>query len=716
MIVNTTLSQDAEYLGDIQEHRVGIDKSNIDFIATLLTSNLYSRPLESFLRETVANAYDSHVEAGTPEHILLLIEDVSYCTYRFSIRDYGVGVSPERFEAIYKYIGSSTKRQSNDYIGMFGIGRFSCLSCADTAHITSYYNNVKYSYVMYKNGGGINIDKISETEGEFKNGLEVSVEKNVLSVHDVITALNKLCLFDKLYISYKGDNYRLRHAVDSFNERKLTHYKTFSRCSLLFNHHNYFRVGNVLYDNNEPGLCTVDGIIVNLPIGTVDITPNREELQYTDYTRTEIASRFLSVKEEFQEIINSLIAGNMTLREYADAVVLNNCFRVRESGDHDNDFLSINMSDVSLDESRLTIDGEALPKEYSHFLNDVKYLGISKDFVYKSIYKLGYSRSFSTEIKYLLAGKYDIIQKADNITKQVTFFYHTSSIQRNTVILVQDGLNKWKNAIIEYLKAGDSHAFNVEECIDFTFKHLPIATMANSNVPEWYIKTYKETQKAKRKKADSDKIPIRLYGKYGYSQSYLSNLPSDGLVIYSAHVANSEDKPLRDLGGYLLQLHSIAAVITIKSEYIKLLEQDRRFLKLENFLYIKNKSLSKLATAQKILRKFHSVQLTGFSHISLGAIPIYMEFTKKYEAEITCIRYANTNSTIADIMQYYEEKGWLNPYDLSYFSLSEKDVEALHGWNDLISRKSELIQALAFRKYGRLPKIGLSPVKAPKLI
>jgi DNA topoisomerase VI subunit B len=155
MILNTKLSHDAEYLGDVQENRVGIDKSNIDFITTLLTSNLYSKPLESFLRETVANAYDSHVEAGTNEHILILIQDTNqYKTYRISVRDYGTGVSPERFDKIYKNIGSSTKRQSNDFIGMFGIGRFSCLSCADVAQITSYYNGKKYSYVMYKNGGG----------------------------------------------------------------------------------------------------------------------------------------------------------------------------------------------------------------------------------------------------------------------------------------------------------------------------------------------------------------------------------------------------------------------------------------------------------------------------------------------------------------------------------------------------------------------------------
>lgn len=115
------------------ENQVGIDARNVDFLATLLTSNLYSNPLHSFLRETIANAWDSHVEANnTDTPVILLIEETdkeessylnNYTTrfsYRLSIRDFGTGLSKERFETIYKNIGSSTKRDSNDYIGAFG--------------------------------------------------------------------------------------------------------------------------------------------------------------------------------------------------------------------------------------------------------------------------------------------------------------------------------------------------------------------------------------------------------------------------------------------------------------------------------------------------------------------------------------------------------------------------------------------------------------------
>lgn len=121
MIINQEQSQ-ATVVGEIQNNRVGIDVNNINFITSLLTSNLYSLPIESFLRETIANAWDSQVEANNINTPILVritqIEDTYDAT--ISIRDYGTGLSPQRFNEIYKNIGSSTKRDSNDYIGALG--------------------------------------------------------------------------------------------------------------------------------------------------------------------------------------------------------------------------------------------------------------------------------------------------------------------------------------------------------------------------------------------------------------------------------------------------------------------------------------------------------------------------------------------------------------------------------------------------------------------
>ena len=120
MILNQEQSQ-ASIVGEVQSNKVGIDVNNINFITNLLTSNLYSKPIQSFLRETVANAWDSQVEAGnTNTPILIKIDSINDNDIEIAVRDYGTGLSPERFDEIYKNIGSSTKRLSNSYIGALG--------------------------------------------------------------------------------------------------------------------------------------------------------------------------------------------------------------------------------------------------------------------------------------------------------------------------------------------------------------------------------------------------------------------------------------------------------------------------------------------------------------------------------------------------------------------------------------------------------------------
>ena len=710
MILNTELSHDAEYLGDVQENRVGIDKSNLDFITTLLTSNLYSKPLESFFRETVANAYDSHVEAGTNEHILILIQDTNqYKTYRISIRDYGTGVSPERFDKIYKNIGSSTKRQSNDFIGMFGIGRFSCLSCADVAHITSYYNGKKYSYVMYKNGGGINIDQLSVTEGDFKNGLEVSIEKYIYNNNDLVKAIRGLCLFDRLHISYNGNNSTISSKVADFNDRKITHFNTFSRCSLLQGS-NFFKVGNVIYDCDKDWLNTQDSLIIDLPIGSVDITPNREALQFTDFTNNNIKARIAAVKQELQDIVNSHINGNMTLSKFCSSFVFPSSYVIVEKDEQ----ISIDRDDVQVDFSPITLDGEKLPEGYVKFLNSSKYLGIDKTFIHKVINNsYRNKRAFYPIFKDLILDRFDLIDKADKVTKQVTSQYTIENITNTTVILVYGGLDSFKNSIEDYV-TGDldkSDNVNVRECIDFTFRRIPIKVMSNDSVPHSYVEAYKAEQRNKRKKVDTGEVPMRAYHTYGYNIEHLSDLPNKGLVIYSTHT--QDDSTLKHISDLVSHTSGLARVITVKSEYTKLLEGNKRFMTVENFMFLRNSMLSKIVTARVIRRNFY--EISSKYNISFIEMPIYREFAKKYKEQIECLNHWGYNETKTSIFRYYESKGWVNQCDIAYFSLTEKEAKSYKGWMDLEEYRYDIVRQIAYKRYGRLPRIGLTPSIAPKL-
>ena len=118
----TALNTEAQVYGEIQQNQVAIDASNMNKIVMMLSANLYSDPISSFIREITSNAWDSHIEAKNNEPVLIYMDtdstDVNQ--YIITIRDFGTGISPDRFKNVYKVMGVSTKTESNDYHGFFG--------------------------------------------------------------------------------------------------------------------------------------------------------------------------------------------------------------------------------------------------------------------------------------------------------------------------------------------------------------------------------------------------------------------------------------------------------------------------------------------------------------------------------------------------------------------------------------------------------------------
>lgn len=304
-------------LGEVQKFKVSIDQRNINHIVTILSSNLYSHPTTSFLRETVSNAVDSHVEAGSKEPIIITRTNTD-----IAVRDFGTGISPDRFEEIYLNIGSSTKRQSNDYIGSFGIGRFSALAVADIANITSFYNGKAYYYVMNMDVDQLHIDLLYEKDTDEPNGVEVKVPLKSFNPDN----LECLAFIDNVYVETEVEDERYK--VNKFNERTIHSYKNFKIPQLyLGNLGKYTQIllGKIPYkvdwetlwdygdSDHKVWKKTFQQVYPQLNIGDLDITPNREELLYSRRTIEALRKAYDACIEELTQLWNT-----QCTKEYED--------------------------------------------------------------------------------------------------------------------------------------------------------------------------------------------------------------------------------------------------------------------------------------------------------------------------------------------------------------------------------------------------------------
>lgn len=315
MIIDSSQSN-IEVIGDIKEFKTSIDPKNLEFITTLLSSNLYSDPEQSFIREIVSNAWDSHVEAGTTDTPVIIKFNTKNYDKSITIRDYGTGLSPERFAEVYCNIGSSTKRDSNDFIGGFGIGKYSSLACSNTVYITSYYNNIAYYYVMIKSGNSITTNLLKEQPTTEKNGVEITI-RNILNLAPYEKALDYIVFFPNVYID------GICHYLNDVKLKRLTHIAISSRII----YYNKFLLGNVLYPYNS-NLLPSDvsdflssirntGIVIKFEIGELGITPNRENIIYTSDTIDKISLRVREAKKELLGLIKKhLYKDYQNLEEY----------------------------------------------------------------------------------------------------------------------------------------------------------------------------------------------------------------------------------------------------------------------------------------------------------------------------------------------------------------------------------------------------------------
>lgn len=139
----------------------------------VLSDSLYQNKIGSIVREISTNAYDSHLMAGKQD-VPFEIHLPNAFEPWFSVQDFGTGLSPEAIKTVFTVYFNSTKDQSNDCVGMLGLGSKTPFAYTDQFTVTSVTDGTKCIYSAYISSSGVpDIALMDESSTEEGNGVEI---------------------------------------------------------------------------------------------------------------------------------------------------------------------------------------------------------------------------------------------------------------------------------------------------------------------------------------------------------------------------------------------------------------------------------------------------------------------------------------------------------------------------------------------------------------
>lgn len=280
-----------------------IDMKSLPHLMGVLT-DLYSDPELAVIREYSTNAFDAHVDSGVKRPIEVTLP-TSLAPF-FTVRDYGEGLNAKDIREIYSQYGASTKRNSNDVVGMLGLGCKSALTYTDQFTLIGIKNGVATQVSVSRDAdSSASMTIVDQRKSDEPSGVEVIVpakrsnsfeekaadffqfwtEGTVLVNGQKPKRIDGIWLSDDLMLSTKIDQ-------------------------------SYVVMGNVAYPVLE-GMSPSYSVrywhdihtVAFVDIGDVLFTPSRESLQDVKITRETLAKIKERVKKEKNVAFQKMIEG-----------------------------------------------------------------------------------------------------------------------------------------------------------------------------------------------------------------------------------------------------------------------------------------------------------------------------------------------------------------------------------------------------------------------
>jgi hypothetical protein len=307
--------------GQIVESMFGISEEDSAHILLILRNKLYSNKVLAVVREYCANAQDAHAEVGkTDIPIEVYLPNSLEPTFR--VRDYGPGLSEDEVRNLYVMYGASTKRATNNAVGQLGLGCKSAFAYTDVFHVISWHGGEKKIYCAYIDETKCGKIALLESEkSDEPDGIEVQVPVQPGEYKDFYEEAEEILhFFDPVpkcdQITLEAPDYWLEGTTRSGARFGIT--KGYDSNSKVIMGGIPYPINRQAYKDDDQGKLErfiQTGLHLYVNIGDLEMTANREELEYTDHTVKNLTKHLSQAANAALRMGTKHLSEAMTYRE-----------------------------------------------------------------------------------------------------------------------------------------------------------------------------------------------------------------------------------------------------------------------------------------------------------------------------------------------------------------------------------------------------------------
>lgn len=304
----------------------------------VLSDTLYQNKIGSIVREISCNALDGHIAKGNADVPFSIHVPDSFEPW-FSVRDYGIGLTPEAMVDVFTKYFESTKDQSNDSIGAFGLGAKTPFSYTDQFNVTSVTDGIMRAYSAFIDEGGMpTISLMAEVPTDEVSGVEIKIgvkpadfarfrseiveQLRFFKVKPEILNWNGAALFEDIspdnihfqsddIVIYTSRQYGYGSAAVHLVQGPVGYPLDFNQAT------------KGLSDSNRQFLQVINNLGANLffGIGEIGVTASREGVEYNDFTLKNLEAKVTAARESVQKWMADSVKAYKT--PYEKALFLN---------------------------------------------------------------------------------------------------------------------------------------------------------------------------------------------------------------------------------------------------------------------------------------------------------------------------------------------------------------------------------------------------------